>query len=653
MKKLVTLLLICVAVVSVAQKKTFPAPAKPTSPPTKSPDGPADDVKELVAGTENDYYELMPIPVQDGLLMEVGGLVSLPNGRLAVATRRGDVYLIDNPKSKSYKAPNYTLFASGLHEPLGLSYKDGALWCAQRGSLTKLVDTDGDQVADVYENVYTIPVSGNYHEYAFGPKFDKNGDAYITLNVGFTQPDWWVGKSLAKWRGWALKISADGKTVTPFATGLRSPAGLGIINGDQLFYTENQGDWVGSGGMTHLALGDIAHNPAGLRWSKEAGGPFVYQPSDIVNDGKPLFEHAKTVKTLKQPAVWLPHGTLGGSTADVLPDSTGGSFGPFSGQLFIGDQNQAMISRVALEKVKGVWQGAGFMFRKGFASGVLRMAWDKEGTMFVGSTDRGWKSHGPKEWGLERLRWTGRMPFEMMDIKAQPDGFTVNFTLPVNKAKAEDLATWQAFSFIYKHHATYGSPIHLEKDLKVRYAKVSEDGLSVRLVVDSLREGFIHQISAPSLSSEGGIALLHTEGFYTLLRTPDGDKLAVPANLPKPAAKVMEPAPAKAVVSMKKKEPAKPKEAAGFKATPETIAAGAKLYTLSGCVTCHPAGQMGLGPGVTMIAARYKSDPKSLDKLTAKVSAGGSGVWGGEPMPSQAHLGKDKIQKILSWMLSK
>ena len=46
--------------------------------------------------------------------------------------------------------PNFKLFASGLHEPLGLVQKGGSLYTAQRGELTKLTDTNGDRIADDY-----------------------------------------------------------------------------------------------------------------------------------------------------------------------------------------------------------------------------------------------------------------------------------------------------------------------------------------------------------------------------------------------------------------------------------------------------------------------------------------------------------------------
>ena len=103
----------------------------------------------------------------------------------------------------------FTLFAEGLHEPLGLASRmdaDGeAVYTVQRGELTRLMDLDGDDCADLYESFNADwGVSGNYHEFAFGPKFDRQGNAWITLNVGFCGS---LGKSEVPWRGWAVKVS--------------------------------------------------------------------------------------------------------------------------------------------------------------------------------------------------------------------------------------------------------------------------------------------------------------------------------------------------------------------------------------------------------------------------------------------------------------
>src|SRR3546814_17888331 len=83
----------------------------------------------------------------------------------------------------------------------------------------------------------------------------------------------------------------------------------------------------------------------------------------------------------------------------------------------------SMVSRVFLEKVNGEYQGAAIAFRSGFRSGVLRMAWAPDGSLFIGETNRGWGSAGDANEGLERMVWNGDMPFEMKAVRAMPDGF--------------------------------------------------------------------------------------------------------------------------------------------------------------------------------------------------------------------------------------
>src|ERR1700712_1100080 len=134
---------------------------------------------------ENDYYRIVTMPVPENMLLEVGGLTNLPNGEVALATRRGDIWVISNAYMTAGSLPYYHKFASGLHEILGLAYNNGALYCAQRGELTKLIDKNGDGKADVYETIYAWPLSGGYHEYSYGPVVLPDGNFMVTLNVMF------------------------------------------------------------------------------------------------------------------------------------------------------------------------------------------------------------------------------------------------------------------------------------------------------------------------------------------------------------------------------------------------------------------------------------------------------------------------------------
>ena len=467
---------------------------------------------------EEDYYELRTLAIPENVKLEVGGLAVLQDGRVAVSTRRGEIWMIDNAYSTQ---PHYTRFASGMHEVLGLNYRNGSFYCTQRGELTKITDTNNDGQADRYEPIYKFDLSGNYHEYAYGPIFDKQGDMYVALNVA------WIGygEGLGKWHGWLLKVKEDG-TMEPIATGLRSPAGIMVNSSNDIFYAENQGDWVGSGRVTHLEKGDFAGNAGGLRWTKEPESPVKLTREDLakVDNGQPMHEAAKVIKELKLPAVWFPHTLMGISTADILEDTTNGAFGPFGGQYFVSDQGHSKIMRMTLEKVNGKYQGACFPFREGFASGLVRLRFGIDGSVFGGMTSRGWSSTGTAPYALQRLVWTGKTPFEMKNIQAKPDGFEIEFTAPVNKMSAQDPTHYEVNGFTYHYHHHYGSEIINNKKSILKGIIVSEEGTKVRLVMDSLREGYIHEIRLTEITAESGSNLLHNFGYYTLNNIPAGEK---------------------------------------------------------------------------------------------------------------------------------
>ena len=93
--------------------------------------------------------------------------------------------------------------------------------------------------------------------------------------------------------------------------------------------------------------------------------------------------------------------------------------------------------------------------------------------------------------------WTGKTPFEMYDMKVQPDGFVITFTEPVDKATAGDVKNYDLNTFSYIYQADYGSPEVDQTTPTVKSAKVAEDGKSVRLVVDGLKIGSIHELHVP------------------------------------------------------------------------------------------------------------------------------------------------------------
>ena len=461
--------------------------------------------------TEADYYKIETIPIPKDVELEVGGMAVLPDGKLAVCTRKGEVWSISNPYMYNNSLPVFKRFANGLHEPLGLAYIQNKLWATQRGEVTILEDTDKDGVADKYEAFYKFPLSGNYHQYSYGPVALPEGDMLFTLNVD------WIGKggSLSKWRGWMLKINKDGK-MTPWATGLRSPAGFTALRNGDIFYGENQGDWVGSGRVTHLEKGDFAGNAAGLAWTAEPNSPLSLKEKDVIDTGEPMYEVAKRMPDLKTPAVWFPHTLMGISTSDILENANNGGFGPFENQCFVGDQGHSKIMRMSLEKINGVYQGACYPFREGFQSGILRMQWGLDQSMFVGMTSRGWASTGTDEYGLQRLVWTGEMPFEIKEIKSKPDGFEIQFTKETDAETLRNPENYTINTFNYKYHHHYGSPVINLKKRLIKAVEVAADKLSARIVLDSLKLGDIYELNLKGIRNTEGQNLLHSTAYYTL-----------------------------------------------------------------------------------------------------------------------------------------
>jgi hypothetical protein len=133
---------------------------------------------------EADYYKITTFQTPKETALEVGSIDLLPDGRLALGTRRGEIWIVSGAGSSDPSNVSYKLFASGLHEVLGIAYnpKDKNLYATTRYEITRLKDVDGDGRADVFDNVNDgWGVSGDYHEYAIGSRFDKAGDLWVTL----------------------------------------------------------------------------------------------------------------------------------------------------------------------------------------------------------------------------------------------------------------------------------------------------------------------------------------------------------------------------------------------------------------------------------------------------------------------------------------
>lgn len=261
-------------------------------------------------------------------------------------------------------------------------------------------------------------------------------------------------------------------------------------------------------------------NPSGFKWYSLAEQTIGKQPVEPKTNSRMMIEAAR-VPELEPTAIMFPYGKMGQSASGITCDTSGGKFGPFENQLFVADQTHSTVMRVYLEKVQGHYQGACFAFRKGFSSGNVGLEMTPNGSMFVGGTNRGWGSTGAEPFAIERLDWTGKVPFEIKEMKAKPDGFELTFTKPIDKASAGKLENYKLVSYTYIYRSDYGSPEVDHREPGVKSVQVADDGMSVRVVAGELTIGHIQELSLNGVLSAEREPLLHNTGYYTLNYLPN------------------------------------------------------------------------------------------------------------------------------------
>lgn len=464
------------------------------------------------AATQADFYQREEIPLPPGEVMEIGSIALLPGQKVAVSTRRGDIWICEGAHGKGLDDVQWSKFAQGLHEPFGMAWKDNALWLTQRPEVTRVKDADGDGRADTFETICDQwGINGDYHEYAFGTDPDKDGNIWVVLCLTGSFD------AFSPWRGWCMRVTPGGEMI-PTCSGIRSPGGIGFNHLGDAFYCDNQGVWNGSSSVKWLKPGSFQGNPTGNIFYKDtdAIGPRPPDPKD----GGRMIEERKKIPQLVPPAVILPHGKVGQSPTGIACDTTGGKFGPWDKQLYVGEQTHSQVQRVSLEKINGIYQGACFHFLDGFETGIVPVRLAPDGILFVGGTARGWGSRGSKPFTFERVRWNGKTPFEILSMSARPDGFELTFTAPVDPAAAGATASYAMDAWTYVYQAAYGSPEVDQATPRITAASVSPDGLKVRLRIEGLVQGHVHHLTARGVKSAAGETLWHPEAWYTLNEIP-------------------------------------------------------------------------------------------------------------------------------------
>lgn len=79
---------------------------------------------------------------------------------------------------------------------------------------------------------------------------------------------------------------------------------------------------------------------------------------------------------------------------------------------------------------------------------------------------------------------------------------------------------------------------------------------------------------------------------------------------------------------------------------------GRRLIQSGTCLSCHQLDRTSIGPSYADVAQRYRADTSAVARLTRKIRAGGSGVWGRVMMPPHPQLTEAQAAAMVAYILS-
>lgn len=443
--------------------------------------------------------DTLPLPEQNpwNAWMRISAFDFFPDGRAAVATLSGDIWLVSGIDA-GLKSVTWRRYAEGLYEPLGVKIVGGEIYVLGRDQITRLHDLDKDGEADYYEcfngdrSLYP-----SYHAYAFGLETDSQG--YFYYVVGGNQ----IGRE-RPWHGCLVRVSPDGATAEEYAHGFRAPNGLEIGPHDEIAVSDNQGHWIPSSKISLVKRGGFYGHVADPRNDPTAPAP-------------PSFA---------APLCWLPMSmdNSSGGGAWVPADTR---WGPFGGRLIHTSYGSCSLFVVLEEAVAGVPQAAVVRMPVKFESGIMRARFHPlDGQLYLGGL-KGWQTSAAKDGAFQRVRFTGQPVYLPTAFHVGKDKLTLTFPIPLERESAADPGRYALEQWNYLWSSTYGSPDlslahpgRKERDpVEITAAELSADAFSVTLTVPGLQPVMQMELRLQIKAADGAEVILDMAN--TIQRIPE------------------------------------------------------------------------------------------------------------------------------------
>jgi putative heme-binding domain-containing protein len=426
---------------------------------------------QTVLGADNGPFatDVLTAPESNPWLAQTRftGLDFFPDGRIAVCSWDGDVWIVESQPGKADL--RWQRIASGMFQPLGLKIVEGKIHVTCRDQLAVLHDLNGDGEIDFYQCLNNDhQVTEHFHEFAMGLQTDAAGNFYYAKSGCH-------GKAaVVPHHGTLLRVSKDGSRTDILANGFRAANGVCLNPDGSFVITDQEGFWNPKNRINWVTV-----DPSGT--PKFYGNLLGYHDVTDSSDA-----------AMVPPLCWITN-AFDRSPAELLWVESD-RWGPLKGSLLNLSYGYGKVFVVPHESVRGTMQGGLIELPIPlFPTGVMRGRFHPtDGQLYLCGMFA-WAGNATYPGGLYRLRATGQPMHLPIGLYATKSGLKLTFTEPLDPASL-DVKHLQIKTWSLKRTADYGSKHFDEKPLEVRSAKLSADSKTVTLDIAELRPTWCMEI---------------------------------------------------------------------------------------------------------------------------------------------------------------
>jgi hypothetical protein len=491
------------------QAKTFEKSEALVDPTTLLEGGPRRWTEELTTngelGQPKGAYALdtinLPIDNPYNAWMRTSALGFFDDGRLLLTTHGGDAWIVSGIDDQLQKI-TWNRFATGLYEPFGVQIVDGQIYITCKDRIVRLHDLNDDGEADFYESFFPDPdVSTFFHAFNFDLHTDSEGYFYYAKAGQYT--------SYEK-PGAVIKVAPDGKSHEIYATGLRTPNGMGWAPGDRFFVSDNQGSWMPASKISEVRkdgfYGYVQNKTRFPLWS-------------------PDVEAVPVLEEFDRPMVWMPQELDNSSGGQLYVDDD--RFGPLSGKLLHTSYGKAWMYYTMMQDFGDISQAAIAQLPFEFDAGIMRARVNpKDGQVYAVGLS-GWG--GPRAGAdgcLQRLRYTGANEPMMTGWAVKPDGMELRFNTEIDGDSIQAPEAIVLEQWNYRWTANYGSEHYSVRDpqrvghdeVTISTVRLSDDGRSVFVSIPDIQP--VDQMHMRLVMKTEDGRLLQQRVYMTINRVP-------------------------------------------------------------------------------------------------------------------------------------